>query len=200
MSVPETVDVYFDYVSPFAYLAAEVLPRHAARLGVELRWKPIQLLALGNYADGLPYSPLKARYVAVDAARQAEYHGVPIQPPRPHPVGSEPALLVATAALGDERFPELHRALFRAAWRDRRDFAAPEVLEDCIRSAGGPVDGWRAGAAAPATAERLREQTAEAEGRGVFGVPSFVLGDELFWGLDCLPVLEWRLDRIRGGS
>ena len=54
----EPIEVYFDYMSPFAYLAAEVLPGFADRIGVPLCWKPIDLLKLDNYASGLPYSPL----------------------------------------------------------------------------------------------------------------------------------------------
>ena len=64
----KTVDVYFDYVSPFAYLASEVLPEFADRTGVSLSWKPIDLMQLSNYENGLPYSQVKRRYVAIDAA------------------------------------------------------------------------------------------------------------------------------------
>jgi 2-hydroxychromene-2-carboxylate isomerase len=83
-----TVTVYFDYMSPFAYMAAEVLPGFADRNGVTLAWQPIDLLEPSNYANGLPYSEVKRRYTAIDAARSAEYHGVTIRVPKPHPVRS----------------------------------------------------------------------------------------------------------------
>jgi 2-hydroxychromene-2-carboxylate isomerase len=70
------LDVYFDYRSPFAYIAAEVLPDFAERHGLGLTWHPTDIMLLGNYATGLPYSEIKARYVAVDAMRTAEAAGV----------------------------------------------------------------------------------------------------------------------------
>jgi len=127
----ETVDIYYDYASPFAYLASEVAPRFAEDTGVALQWQPIALEKLSNYAEGLPYSPIKRRYVALDAARSAGFHDVPMRIPKPYPVQSAAAKLDALTA----------------------------------------------------------------EARGVFGVPSLVLRNELFWGLDSLPVLQWRLQK-----
>jgi 2-hydroxychromene-2-carboxylate isomerase len=191
------LDVYFDYCSPFAYLAAEVLPGLAGRAGLELRWKPIDLLKLSNYAAGLPYSPVKARYIAIDAARSAQLHGVPLRVPKPHPVLSATALRLAGVALPDPRFLELHRALFRAAWREQRDLSSAAVLAECIAEARGPVDAWLREADRADAKASLEARTAEAEAEGVFGVPSLRLDGELFWGLDSLPALEWRLGRRR---
>ena len=189
--------VYFDYCSPFAYLAAEVLPGFAARAALALRWRPIELAQLGNYANGLPYSDIKRRYVAVDAARSAEFNGVSIRVPKPHPVSSGAALRLALVALEDARFPDLHQALFQAAWREQRDLGSQEILADCIARAQGPVDDWLAEAALPETGARLAALTTEAESAGVFGVPSMLLDGELFWGLDSLPTLAWRLGQPR---
>lgn len=192
-----TVDVYYDYASPFAYIASEVLPAFSERTGVSLRWNPIDLQKLSNYANGLPYSPVKRRYVAIDAARSAEFHGVRIRVPRPHPVPSLAALRLAVMALEDPRFPELHQALFRAAWRDQRDLSDREVLRGCIARVEGPEEDWMSGADLRETGERLATLTSHAESQGVFGVPALLLGGELFWGLDSLPTLEWRLRHPR---
>lgn len=191
----ESIDVYFDYASPFAYLATEVLPAVAERAGVDAIWKPIDLMGLSNYANGLPYSDVKRRYVAIDAARSAEFHGVPIRVPKPHPIESGRALRLAAIALDDARFPVLHGALFRAAWREQRDLSEEGVLRDCVAEAEAPADDWLARSEEPEARERLRLLTSEAESRGVFGVPSMLVGDEVFWGLDSLPALEWRLGR-----
>lgn len=196
----KAVDIYYDYASPFAYLACEVLPGFGDRTGVALRWKPIDSTKLSNYENGLPYSPVKRRYVAVDAARSAEYHGVPISVPKPHPVQSAGALRLAVVALSEPGFLDLHRALFRAAWRDRLDLCSREVLSDCIAEAQGPVEEWLVRADRPETLRRLEALTSEAETRGVFGVPSMLLDGELFWGLDSLPALEWRLEHPRAAS
>lgn len=187
------VDVYFDYASPFAYIASEILPGFSDRVRIAVHWKPIALEGLSNYADGLPYSSLKRRYVGIDAARSAEFHGVRIHVPKPHPVRSEAALRLAVVALPDPRFQGLHRALFRAAWRDQLDLSSEEVLADCIAQAKGPVDAWLAQANRTETARELDAFTQEAEENGVFGVPSILLDGELFWGIDSLPILEWRI-------
>ncbi len=150
-------------------------------------------MQLSNYENGLPYSPVKRRYIAIDAARAAEYHGVPIRVPKPHPVQSSAALRLAVVAVNEPGFLEVHRALFRAAWRDQRDLSSRAVLVDCIAQANGPVDEWLLEAEAPETVARLAAITSEAEARGVFGVPSMLLEGELFWGLDSLEILEWRL-------
>jgi 2-hydroxychromene-2-carboxylate isomerase len=193
----KAIHIYFDYASPFAYLATELLPAFADRTGVSLCWKPIDLGRLSNYENGLPYSPVKRRYVATDAARSAEYHGVPIRIPKPHPVQSIPALRLAVVALEESRFPDLHQALFRAAWRDQRDVSSRVVLSDCIAQAGGPVEEWLLRADLPETSSRLEAITSGAEVEGIFGVPSMLLDGELFWGLDSLPMLEWRLNHPR---
>jgi len=189
----KTVEVYFDYASPFAYIASEVLPDFANRVGISLSWKPINLLQLSNYENGLPYSPLKRRYVVLDAARSAEYHGVPIEAPRPFPVESIAALRLAVAVHSEPGFSDLHKALFRAAWCKQLDISSRQVLADCIAAVEGPVDEWLVQAEQPESIEHINLLTSKAESVGIFGVPSMLLDGELFWGLDSLPVLEWRL-------
>jgi 2-hydroxychromene-2-carboxylate isomerase len=193
----KTVEVCFDYASPFAYIASEVLPQFAKRVGISLSWTPINLLRLSNYENGLPYSPLKRRYVLLDAGRSAEYHGVAIEVPRPFPVDSIAALGLAVAVRSEPGFIDLHRGLFRSAWRNQLDISSRAVLSDCIAAIDGPVDEWLAKAEQPETSEEINSLTSRAESAGIFGVPSLLLDGELFWGLDSLPVLEWRLKNPR---
>lgn len=192
----ESIDCYFDYRSPFAYIASEVLPRFAERVGVSLRWKPIDLMSLSNYENGLPYSAVKRRYVFVDGARSAEFHGVSIRMPKPHPVESASALRLSLVALDEPGYLDLQQSLFRAAWRDQHDLGKREVLCECVSQVKGPVEEWLRRADLRETSELLDHLTAEAESKGVFGVPSMILGNELFWGLDSLPTLEWRLGAL----
>jgi 2-hydroxychromene-2-carboxylate isomerase len=196
----EPVDVYFDYASPFGYIASEVLPGFADRASLSIRWKPIDLSQLSNYAEGLPYSPVKRQYVALDAVRSAQFHGIPIRVPKPHPVRSVTALRLALVALTEPAFLDIHRALFRAAWWEQRDLSSREVLSDCITQAKGPAEEWLLQADLPETIERLEVLTSEAEAKGVFGVPSMLLDGELFWGIDSLPILEWRLEHPRAAA
>jgi 2-hydroxychromene-2-carboxylate isomerase len=184
------LDVYFDYGSPFAYLAAELLPALAARHGAAVAWKPLAIGAIGSYVR---YSPQKGKYVVLDVQRSAAYHGIPVATPKPLPVQSGLALLVGLAAQDTGLFDALHPLLFRAAWAERRDVSAEGVIRELIGKAGGDAAELLARARRPDTSERLAANAAEAERRGAFGVPSVFLGDELFWGVDSFPQLEWRL-------
>jgi 2-hydroxychromene-2-carboxylate isomerase len=184
------LDVYFDYGSPFAYFAAELLPALADRHGAELAWKPIAISALGSYVR---YSPMKGQYVVLDVRRSSEYHGIPVATPKPFPVQSGLALLTGLAAHETGLFDALHPLLFRATWAERRDVSSEAVIAELVGKAGGDAADLLARARRPDTAERLAANGAEAEKRGAFGVPSVFLGDELFWGVDSFPQLEWRL-------
>ena len=190
----QVIDAYFDYVSPFAYFLSCRLPDAALRWGVTVTWKPIELHRLSNFEGGLPYSPSKRMYVGLDAARSAEFYGLPIQFPEPFPVQSARALRVALAAQEHGIFDAVHRNLFRAAWAEQRDIGQETVLAECVRAAGGDAILQRAGAAE--VNARVLALTQEAESRGVFGVPSVVVNGELFWGNDQLEMIEWRLRQI----
>ena len=198
-----TIIVYYDYVSPFAYIASEILPAIAERAGAELDWRPIDMLELSSFAGGLPYSPAKRSYVAVDALRTAEFHGVAIDLPKPFPVQSRLAVRLALVAQRRGGFEAVHRALFRAAWRDRQDLASEQVLAECVAAADGDTPAWLEEIGSPAIEQRVGELTAEAEAAGVFGVPTMVLDGELFWGVHSIEFLRWRLgggDALRNQS
>jgi len=192
-----SITVYFDYGSPFAYYSSRLLPEVAARHDGELRWRPIDLHGLSNFASGMPYSPSKRAYVFVDAMRAAELHGIPVQMPKPFPVESGKALRLALVAAERGRFAHVHEALFAAAWRDQQDVSSDDVLARCVpEDAGDPAE-WLRDTRSGAIGDALAQSTREAEDAGVFGVPTMVVGTELFWGIDAIPALEWRL---RGGG
>ena len=190
MSAAPRLDVYYDYGSPFAYLASVLLPALAARHGAALVWKPLAIGALASYVR---YSPLKGKYVVLDVQRSAEYHGIPVVPPKPFPVQSGLALRAALAAQDAGLFEKLHPLLFRATWAERRDVSSEAVVGELVAASGGDAATLLARARHPDTEERLAANAKEAEARGAFGLPSVFLGDELFWGVDSFPQLEWRL-------
>jgi 2-hydroxychromene-2-carboxylate isomerase len=171
------VDFYFDYASPWAYLASELA---ASRLsGVEIRWRPIYLRGLETFSKGLPYSSNKLRYIGQDFLRCATHENVAVKMPTNFPVNGLYAVRGALAALAGGVFENYHRAMFHAAWRDDRDVGDKAVVNAIVAELGLTLD-----IEAPAIKEKLKLETAEAEARGVFGVPSFFVGDELFWGHD----------------
>lgn len=186
------LDVFFDYGSPFAYMLWKLLPAVAGRAGLNPVWRPIDLLGLESFQGGLPYSVKKRQYVFVDVVRSAEYHGIEIQIPKPFPVEGARANRLAAAFAGEANVDALHSAIFDAAWVASRDIGDDEVLGSCLEAAGADAP-RRLAAASSADAESVVSgNLAEAEAAGVFGVPSMLLDDELFWGIDALPVLEWR--------
>jgi len=191
--MPRAIEIYFDYRSPFAYFLSELLDEVAARHDALPLWKPVDLDMLSNFAKGPPYSPQKGAYVVTDAMRTAEYHGILLRPPQPLAVSSRLALRLTIVARQHDAFAAFHRLAFRAAWQEQRDLGDEAVLADCIRRAGGEPSAWLARARSLDVEDRLRELANEAEERKVFGVPMMVLEDELFWGVDSLPQLEWRL-------
>lgn len=188
-----TLDVWFDYGSPYSYFALDRLERLAARFRARLQWKPVDLEALPSFQPPGPASDAKLRYVVADVTRTADFLGIPIEFPHPFPVRSELAVRGALVAQDEGIFPAWHRAVFRAAWVERLDLGHDEVLAECVRDAGGDPEDFLARARGPEIRERLTALAREADAAGVFGVPTVVLEDELFWGSDRLDVLEWRL-------
>jgi 2-hydroxychromene-2-carboxylate isomerase len=191
------IETYFDYASPFSYIASEQLEEIAARHDAVVDWKPIQVHRLSSFAGRDPYSVSKRKYVLNDARRLAQYFEVPLQPPHPYPVRSETALLLALLCRETESFPSLHREIFHAAWAHQRDISKREVLIDCLRASGADPNPLLDHCKASAVKAQLAALHVDAESKGVFGVPTFVLEGELFWGVDRLPLLEWRLERLK---
>ena len=125
------VEYFFDYVSPFAYLADTQLPALAQRTGAEIVHRPFFLGGVMQATKNSPpiTVPNKGRYMFVEIQRWAKRYGVPANPNPHFPVNTLTAMRVAVAALGEPRFGDLHRALFRAVWVDGQNLADEAVLE-----------------------------------------------------------------------
>ena len=191
-----TVRVYFDFVSPYSYLALTRLADFAARHDVA--WEPTAVFyaALLDAAHlvGPAETVVKRRYTLTDVLRSAELLGVPIVGPPAHPFRSLEALRVATLFAGDPRGLELSVALSTACWAGGRDLTDWTVLADVTGRAGFDAVDLEARASAPAVKDALRERTRGAIDAGVFGVPTFALEGELFWGHDRLDHVAARLE------
>lgn len=179
----KNVDVYFDYASPASYLASETAARKLP--GVHLKWRPIYLRGLPTFAAGLPYDSAKLAYLARDIARCAEHEQVRLVPPARFPVDGLHALRAAFVAEARGAFDRYHPMMFRAVWAEQRDISDRSVvaalLADVLGTSAAEAE---AAITEPAVKARLREETDAAIARGVFGAPSFFVGDELFWGHD----------------
>ena len=181
----KNVALYFDYASPWAYIADELLPRKLP--GITVTHHPIYLRGLETFAKGLPYTGAKLQYLARDLARVAAHEGVTLVPPVSFPVDGLHALRAAYVAKDSGAFDRYHRAAFRAAWAEQRDISQKDVIARLLAEAIGANEAAALEAmTAQAIKDRVRGATAEAEAHGVFGTPTFVVGDEMFWGHDRL--------------
>ena len=181
MSEPVRVSWVFDVVSPFAYLAfprLAQLPPHA-----RLECVPVLLAGLLNHFGqvGPAEIPSKRRFTYRFVLWRARRLGIPMRMPPAHPFNPLAALRLVIAAGSDRRAAG---TVLDAVFRDGRDVNDPEVIADLARSLG--VADRQTALADPAVKLRLRANTDWAISRGVFGVPTLVIGDELFWGHDAL--------------
>jgi 2-hydroxychromene-2-carboxylate isomerase len=195
------VSFFFDFSSPFAYLASTQIEAVARRAGASVRWKPFLLGALFK-AIGTPDVPLftmpepKRVLAGLDMTRWAEHYGVPLAFPSRFPIRSVKALRMVLE-VPDAQKPALVHALFRAAWADDRDLSDDAALADIATSAGFDGENLVRGTEDVHVKARLRDATEEAERAGLCGAPSFLVGDLLFWGQDRLVFVERALQGWR---
>jgi 2-hydroxychromene-2-carboxylate isomerase len=172
-------DWYFDFVSPFSYLQCERLPALAPAL--EVRCKPVVFGAIlaANAHKGPAEIPDKRAFTYRFAHWQAGKLGIPFKFPHEHPFNPLPLLRLAVAC--DSRFDAVQR-IFRFVWRDGRLPDLPIEWAELAQQLG--VHDPDARIAATEVKDELRRNTDEALARGVFGVPTLVVGEECFWGVD----------------
>lgn len=194
--MPQVLDFWFDFASTYSYLAAMRIEDAAAAQGVAVNWRPFLLgpIFAKNGWTTSPFNlyPAKGRHMWRDMERQTGRMGLPLVRPDPFPQNSLSAARAALAVPEAAR-PAFCRAVFAAEFGNGRDISAPGTLIDAARSAG--LDGAAIAATTqrPEIKEALKEATAEAAARGIFGAPSFTTPDEeLFWGNDRLEdALAW---------
>ena len=187
------IDFYFDFISPFSYLAHHRVPELASRFGYAVHYHVADLSELrrlaGNTGPRSTEQPLKLRYSRIDQKRWADRYGIAIRPP----VGSHDS-----SWLNRGTFYALDRGQVRDyldnAWtkmrRDGRDIAEEAMRRDVALDLGWPADEFIAFTRSEQSQERYRASTEKAHQRGVFGVPTMIVDDQMWWGNDRLDFLE----------
>jgi 2-hydroxychromene-2-carboxylate isomerase len=186
-----TLDVYVDIASPFAYLGLTQLPALCDATGATPRIHPILLGALfrdiGQVDVPLLAMPVpKQRYIATEMQRWARWWGVPFDPPRRFPqrtVTAQRLLLLA----GDAAV-RLGIALGRAMWAEQRNLEDADTLRGVLADCGLPRE-WVERTQEPEVKQQLIAETAAARAAGVFGVPTWIVDGQLFWGQDRLELV-----------
>jgi 2-hydroxychromene-2-carboxylate isomerase len=188
----KTVRFLFDFVSPYSYLAWELLPTLAARHGYAVEPYPVLFAGLLNATGqkGPAEVPVERGYIIRDLMRVARAHALPFNVPASHPFNPLRPLRAVCATRDEAARARLVTAFFRAAWVEAREISDVEVARAICREAGVPEAADLA--ETPEAKELLRARTDWAIGRHVFGVPSMIVDaeEELFWGVESLPTLE----------
>jgi len=196
------LEFFFDYGSPWSYIANARVPAVAERAQAELVYRPMLLggvfKATGNRSPAENTVESKRRYGAIDLQRWAKKAGVPFQRNPHFPINTLPLMRLAVAAQKSGVFPTFHDALWPAFWADARNLGEADEVRKVLERAGLDYDGLHAGAQSEPVKEQLKATTEEAVARGAFGAPTFFVGDELFFGNDRLDLVEEALERLRG--
>ncbi len=188
------IDYYFTTISPFSYLAGLGLEEIAAKHGAKVNYKPFNLMELGKETGFVPPKdrhPSRQKYRLQELRRIADHAGLPItlQPAfwPANPVPSCSAIITAAAA-GSGDIGALVHGLMRACWAEEKDIGDEDVVRDCLSAAG--CDPEMASSGMLTAVETFGRFTDEAREAGVFGAPTYVVGEEVFWGQDRLAYLD----------
>lgn len=190
----KTVEYYFDFGSPAAYLASTQLPALATDTGATVLWRPMLLggvfVATGNASPASV--PAKGKYIFRDFARFAGRYGVPLKTNPFFPINTLTLMRIAVGLqMGqDPRFMDYCSAMFRAIWVEAQNMNDPATVASVLQASGFDAPALLALASEQAVKDKLKALTEEAVARGVFGAPTFFVADQMFWGQD-------RLDFVR---
>ncbi len=197
------VDVafYYDFGSPNAYLVHCVLPELKARTGVKFRYVPILLGGLfkltGNQAPGLAFAHIKGKlaYEQLEFNRFCQRHGIAFTMNPHFPVNTLNLMRGAIAAKQLGCGEDYIQSIFLAMWQEPRNMADPEIFAATLKTARLPADAILAAIAESSVKAQLQHNTEEAARLGMFGSPSFMVGDQLFFGKERLGQVEEEISR-----
>ena len=192
--MPSPIEFWFDFSSPYGYIAAELIDAVAARHGRSVNWHPILLGPVFKAVGTAPLTtmPIKGEYSKLDFARTARWHKVPFRLPEKFPVGTQVAAraFYLLADADPARARDFAHRVYRAYFAEGRDVADPAVVMELAASAGADAAALAGPLKGEAIKERMKAEVEAAMKAGVFGSPYFIVDGEPFWGVDRIPVLE----------
>ncbi|HEX5768229.1 MAG TPA: 2-hydroxychromene-2-carboxylate isomerase [Burkholderiales bacterium] len=180
------IDFYFDFSSPYGYLASHKIETLGAKYGRSVTWRPM-LLGAAFKATGaapLPSIPLKGDYAKRDFLRSARFHGVSFRMPDPFPVSTVSACRAFYGSPQDKQVT-LAKAIFRAYFVDNLNIGE---AENVLKVAAGV--GCKPDLNDQAVKDKTRAEVDAALAKGVFGSPYIVVDGEPFWGVDRFDQIE----------
>jgi 2-hydroxychromene-2-carboxylate isomerase len=191
-----TVEFWFEFASTYSYLAAMRVEATARAAGVTLTWHPFLLgpifKAQGWNDSPFNLYPAKGRYMWRDMERLCAQYAIPFRRPSQFPRGGLLAARVATAGIRELWAPAFVRAVYTANFAEDRDITTARTLGAILEELGQNPAAILDRAESDQVKQQLRLATERATALGIFGAPSFVTRDEIFWGNDRLEdALEW---------
>jgi 2-hydroxychromene-2-carboxylate isomerase len=195
------IDFYFDFPSPYAYLASTQLPKLADKYGVSIAYRPFRILEAMKIVGNRPTtveSKVKGKYAGADLARWVRRYGVPFER-NPNRASFDWALLgqIVLAASAQGKGQACVNAMFPAVWASTDNIGDRAVLAQRLDAAGFAGAQLIEQAATPDYAAKLNDDTAKAAERGVFGAPTIFVGDDQFFGNDRLDFVAEALTSAR---
>jgi 2-hydroxychromene-2-carboxylate isomerase len=184
------IEFWFDFGSNYSYLSVMRIEAEAAARGVRIHWRPFLLGPIFR-ALGFDNSPFvlqkeKGAYVWKDMERQCRKYGIALTRPSVFPRAALLAMRVALLGAEREWIAAYCREIMQQNFVHDRDIGSVEVVTEALVKLGLPAQQIIAEAQSDANKLRLREQTEAAAAKGIFGAPTFFIGDEMFWGNDRL--------------
>ncbi len=191
----KVIDYYITLISPWTYLGSQRFAEIVERHGAEVRVKSVNFGEVFPRTGGLPLpkrAPERQAYRMMELKRWRAHLGIPINlEPKHFPANDETAacMVIAAGESGGNALV-LAQAFGKAVWEQERDIADPATCEAIAKETRHDAKALMAKAMEPATKEHRAALTEEAIARGVFGAPSYVYRDEIFWGQDRLDFLD----------
>ena len=186
--MPRQVDFFFNFGSTYSYLSIMRLEDEAAKAGVEVRWRPFNVRKLFVEQTNIPFPKEKASkvtYMWRDIERRAAQFGLEWKGIPPYPVDRTGLANRLGVIAGKEGWaPEFTRAAYRAWFIEHKDFGHPEVAASLLSAMGMDAQTLIARADSDTGKADFDAETDVARSLGVFGVPTFAVGSEIFWGHD----------------
>ena len=189
------LEYFYDYVSPFSYLANSQVPALVERTGAELVYRPFFLGGVMQASGNSPPAsvPAKGKYMFTDIARWVKRYGIELKFNPHFPVNTVKPMRGALVALEEGFVSAYNDALFAAMWREEKNVGDAAVLKEVLDAAGLAADTVLKGIDEPRIKEQLKANSDEAVERGAFGAPTFFVDGEMFFGNDRLDFLEEKL-------
>ncbi len=195
----KSVEFYFDLGSPYSYLAYYRLLQMAEQQEIQIVYKPILLggvfKATGNRS---PIEiPVKGVYSILDMQRWAEYYQIPMQMNPHFPMNTLTLMRILTGVqlLHLEKFEQVLKLLFDAMFGTPQNLNEPTVLAEVLKPSGFSVEDIMSMVQSDVVKQKLITETEQAIQRGIFGAPTFFVGDEMYWGQDRLHFVEQALNK-----